>query len=150
MADEPDLNDPVSLPSETQQIDETPETGREFLALARLELAHKGLFELTPVVGEAISDAHAPLGESHAGRQLGAYGLADDQAALDEPGEAGCQGRLRQAQLGGQFWFGGARAAELEQDGIIARLQALFEHGQQQRLVRKLSSFDEPVKSGAG
>lgn len=129
-----------------QQVDEALEAVGEFLALPGLELAHQGVFELGPVIGKAVADAATALGEGHAGRQFGTDGLAGDQVALEEAGEAIVQGFATEAEFGGKLGLGRARPAQFEQDSVVTGLQPALQQRQQQRLMRELPGLDEPVK----
>jgi hypothetical protein len=149
-AHEPWLNGAVRNRSETQQFDEALETGTQLLAAFRLELAHKGLFKLGPVIGEAIANTDATLGQRNAGGQFGADGLAGHEATIEQPGETDGQGDFIQTQVGRQFDLGGSGPSQLEQDGVVTGLKSTFEQRQQQRLMRELPGFDKPVECGTG
>ena len=149
-AHEPKLNSPVIWRSEAEQGHEALKTIAQLLTLLGLKLAHQGFLELGPVIGEAIADTHATLGEGHTRREFGTDSLAIDQAAIDQTEEPGGQCHLGEAKLGGQFNFGGASATQFKQDGIIAGLKAPLGQRQQQRAVGELTGFDQPIERGTG
>lgn len=137
-------------PSQAQQIDKTLETVAEFLALFRLEFAHQGVLELSPVIGQAIANAGTAFGEGDAGGKFWADGLTGHQLTIEQARKAHGEGNFGEAKLGGKFHLGGASAAKLEQDGIVTRLKAPLQQGLQQRFMRELPGFDEPIKRGTG
>ena len=132
--------------SELQQIHEALQRCGQFFAVFGLEFAEQGFFELGPVVGEAVADADAAVGEGDAGGEFGADGLRADQATIDEAGEAGFEIVGRQAEYGGEVGPGGAGAAEFEEDGIVAGFKSALRQGQQEGPVGQLASFDQPVE----
>ena len=132
--------------SELEQIHEPFQRCCQPFAVFGFEFAQERFFELGPVVGEAVADAEAAVGEGDAGGEFGADGLGGDEAAVDEAGEADFEGVGRQAEHGGEVGPGGAGAAEFEQDGIVTGLKAALCQGQQQGPVGQLAGFDQPVE----
>lgn len=139
-----------ALGSKAEQFNETLQALAELLALPGPEFAHQRLFKLVPVIGKAIADARATLGEGNAGRQFRAHSLTCNQFTIEQAGEAKGQGDFGKAQFGGQGRFSRSRATELEENGVVARFEPTLNQRQQQRLMRKLSGLDEPVKRGTG
>ncbi len=82
--------------------------------------------------------------------ELGADGLAGDEIAAGQAFDAGGQHVCSQSQFLGQLGLGGAGTTEHKQHRIVARFETLLDHGHQQRLVRELTGFDEPIERGAG
>ena len=114
MAAEPELNDRSRIVSEAQQIDEALQLSTKALAVLGLELAQQSLFQLRPVIGEAIADADTAVSQRNARSQFGTHGLTSDQFALDQALESWRQSLRRDAELGGKGGFCHAGAAQLE------------------------------------
>jgi|GEM_PF-4134069 hypothetical protein len=132
--------------SELQQVSEPAQHLAELLALLGLEFAEKGFFKLGPIIGKAIADANASLGERNARYQFGAHGALIDKATIQKARQARREGVARQAQLIGKSLFRGAGTTQLEQHGIVAGLKPTLHQGHEESLVRQLAGCDEPVE----
>ena len=79
--------------SELQQIGEAAKDIGKLFGLLGLELTQQRLLKLLPVIGKAVADAQAALGERNAGQQFRADGAAFDpavhEAIAQQPGEEG-------------------------------------------------------------
>lgn len=134
-------------PLAPQQIHEPFQCLAEPLASFLRQFPEQGLFELLPVVGEDGADAGAAVGEAEGGQQVGAHCVAQDQAALDQAGDAAHEGVAVEAGHFAEIEFGDAAlGAEHEQHGVVAGLKPAFDQGDQQPLTGKLAGFDQPVQ----
>ena len=157
IADEPKLNEPLSqkrrekapvpsVASEPEQVYETAEHAAETLSMLGLQLAKKRLLKLCPVIGKAVADARAPIGQREARLKQGADSLPGHQIPLGKSSNADRQCIEGQAEFTRKVGFSRSRSGKNEQDCIVSRLQTLLQHGNQQCLVRQLARLYESVK----